>query len=81
MVECRLPGLDRRQSCRGGKIASVPIVPHFDDPEHWHRRAEQARVLAERMSDETAKQAMFMVADDYDQLAVRASQRLCERAK
>jgi len=52
------------------------IAPHFNDPQHWCQRAEEARVLAEQMSDETAKGMMLRIAEDYDKLAVRASVRL-----
>ena len=40
----------------------MPIAPDVNDPEYWDQRAKEARRLAERMSDETAKQAMLMVA-------------------
>jgi hypothetical protein len=53
----------------------MPIAPHFNDPEYWHKRAEEARVLAERMSNQRTKKMMLKVADDYDQLAVRAAIR------
>jgi hypothetical protein len=57
-------------------MRSMPGVPHFNDPEHWHQRAEESRVLAEQMSDEISKQMMLRIADDYDKLAVRAAMRL-----
>ena len=47
-------------------------APQFNDPRYWHRRAEEARVLAEQMSGERNKERMLKVADDYDELAVRA---------
>jgi phage-related protein len=49
------------------------IVPHFDDAEYWHERANNARYSAEQMTDETAKQTMLMVADECDEFAVRAA--------
>ena len=52
------------------------IAPHFNDPEHWQRRAEESRVMAEQMNDEMAKKIMLRIADDYDKLAVRAAARL-----
>jgi len=51
-------------------------VPHFNDPEHWQLRAEESRVMAEQMNDETAKQIMLRIADDYDKLATRSAARL-----
>ena len=55
---------------------SMQITPHFNDPKFWQERAEEARVLADQMSDETSKKMMLKIADDYDKLAVRAAQRL-----
>jgi hypothetical protein len=54
----------------------MPLAPHFNDPQHWLNRAEESRVLAEQMSDETAKEMMLRIAGDYDKLAERASVRL-----
>jgi hypothetical protein len=54
----------------------MPDVPHFNNPEHWRRRAEESRVLAEQMNDETAKQVMLRIADDYEKLATRAAARV-----
>jgi hypothetical protein len=50
-------------------------APQFDDPQYWHQRAEEARVLAEQMCDELHKEMMLKVADNYDQLAVKAAIR------
>ena len=49
----------------------MPIAPHFDDPEYWHERAKEARLLAERMPDETA--TMLSVAVECDEFAVTAA--------
>ena len=51
----------------------MPIAPHFDDPEYWHERAKEARRLAERMSDEKAKQTILSVAEHCDRFAIRAA--------
>jgi hypothetical protein len=57
----------------------LPIAPDIDDPEYWHQRAEEARQLAARMTDETAKRTMLMVAEDCDSFAVRAVMRHFEK--
>ena len=53
-------------------MSQVP-APHFNDPEHWRARAEEVRVLAEQMKDETTRQTMLGIARDYEKLAVRAA--------
>ena len=50
-------------------------APQLNDPRYWHRRAEEARVLADQISGERNKERMLKVADDYDELAVRAAIR------
>jgi hypothetical protein len=51
------------------------IAPDVNDPEYWHQRAKEARRVAERTIDETAKQTMLSVAEDCDSFAVRAAMR------
>ena len=51
----------------------MPIAAHFNDPQHWQRRAKEARLLAERMPDETTKQTMLMVAEECDKFAIKAA--------
>ena len=59
----------------------MPIAPHLNDPEHWRQRAEESRVLAQQMSDETSKKMMLKIADDYEKLAARAVARLIGETK
>ena len=59
----------------------MPIAPHLNDPEHWRQRAQESRVLAEQMSDETSKKMMLKIADDYDDLANRAAIRSIDETK
>jgi hypothetical protein len=47
----------------------------FNGPEHWRQRAEEARRMAELMSDIPSKEAMLRVAEDYERLAKRAEER------
>jgi hypothetical protein len=59
----------------------MPGGAHLNDPEHWRHRAEETRVLAEQMNDETAKKVMLRIADDYIELAVRAAIRAADEKK
>jgi hypothetical protein len=42
---------------------------------HWHERAAQMRVLADMASNDEAKVIMLHLADDYDKLGDRATDR------
>jgi hypothetical protein len=53
-------------------MAKVPI----NDPKHWRERAEGARTLADQVEDQDARRKMLRIADDYEELARRAEQRL-----
>ena len=54
---------------------SMFIAPDKDDPKYWDQRAKEARLLAERMIDETAKRTMLSVAEDCDRFAVKVAMR------
>ena len=47
----------------------------FNGPEHWRQRAEEARRMAELMSDIPSKEAMLRIAEDYERHAKRAEER------
>jgi len=46
-------------------------VPTFfiDDPEYWRKRAEEARTIAERMTNAHTKSLMLSVAESYEKIA------------
>jgi hypothetical protein len=47
----------------------------LNDPEHWLKRAEEARALAGELTDSEARRMMLNIADGYDRLAKRAEAR------
>ena len=47
----------------------------FNGPEHWRQRAEEARRMADLMSDIPSKEAMLRIAEDYKHLAEWAEER------
>jgi hypothetical protein len=53
----------------------MPPSHFINEPEHWRKRAEEARTLADQMNDPQSKQAMLRIATDYDRLATRAAAR------
>ena len=59
----------------GFPVAKVPI----NDPKHWRDRAEEARTVADELTDPDAKRRMLRIAKDYDELARRAEKRLRDR--
>jgi hypothetical protein len=54
----------------------MPDAPHFNNPQHWRDRAEEARTLAEQMHDDLSRQMMLRIAEDYETLARRAAARV-----
>jgi molecular chaperone GrpE (heat shock protein) len=58
-------------------MVKVPI----NDPKHWRDRAEEARTVADEISDPDAKRKMLRIAADYDELARRAEKRLLAASK
>jgi hypothetical protein len=51
----------------------MPVA--FGTSQHWRTRAGEARILAEGMTDETAKRAMLDIAENYEKIAERAEAR------
>ena len=52
-------------------------VPTFfiDDPDYWRKRAEEARTIAERMTDAHTKSLMLGVAESYEKITKWAEER------
>jgi hypothetical protein len=49
----------------------MPLM--YNDPEHWRKRAEEARQIAEQMTDAVGKKAMLQIAGRYHEIADRAA--------
>src|SRR5262249_26543728 len=56
-----------RELCIGETAGAASMPLHsINDPNHWLRRAKEARALAEQMDDPEAKRTMLKNADDYE---------------
>ena len=49
------------------------------DPAHWRERAEEARRVAETLTDPKARRTMQEIAASYERLAERALMRAAKR--
>ena len=45
------------------------------DPEQWHYRAQQMRLLATATTDPVAKSMMLLIGDGFEALSERAAER------
>jgi hypothetical protein len=50
-------------------------MPETLGADHWRKRAEEARAIADQMMDAMARRAMMRIATDYDKIADRAEAR------
>ena len=50
-------------------------VSVFERPEHWRQRPEEARRMADLMSNMPSKEAMLGIAEDYERLAKWVEER------
>jgi hypothetical protein len=49
--------------------------PLMDNPQHWRQRAEEARRVADQLTDPVAQKTMREIALSYDRLADLAAKR------
>ena len=55
-------------------IYAMPYSLRWNNPRYWHRRAEEARAVGERMSNIEARTGMLRLAADYEVMAQRAQE-------
>lgn len=53
----------------------APEIPLLRDARHWRVRADEARAVANDLTDPEAKRTMLGIAESYDALARRAALR------
>ncbi len=53
----------------------------LNNPLHWRLCAEEARLLVDALEDPVAKAATLKIAEEYEDLAVRAAKRMAEAAE
>jgi hypothetical protein len=56
---------------RRGAISARPL----DDPKHWRERADEARAVAEKLTDPECKRRMLEIAGGYECLALKVEER------
>jgi hypothetical protein len=54
---------------------SMSAEATVNDPAYWQQRAEEARAVADQLSDLVAQRAMLEIASSYEALAVLAAAR------
>ena len=52
----------------------MPYNLRWDNPRYWHRRAEEARAIAETMKNIEARAGMLRLSADYEVMAKRAEE-------
>jgi hypothetical protein len=52
----------------------------FGTPEHWRDRAQEARAMADNITDPDAKRAMLDIAESYEKIAERAERAEAKEA-
>jgi hypothetical protein len=48
------------------------VNPPFQSPEHWQKRAEEAKAAAELLKDPASRIEMLRIAEGYGRLAERS---------
>jgi hypothetical protein len=57
----------------------MPTPSPLANPEHWRKRAKEAREVAEAITDPESKGVMLKIAENYEKLALRAAERVSKK--
>jgi hypothetical protein len=52
----------------------MPYTLRWNNPRYWHKRAEEARAIAESMTNVEARASMLRLSADYEAMAQRAEE-------
>jgi hypothetical protein len=69
------------QCLRRVLATTMARIPSLDDAEHWLRRADESRDLAEQMGDPISREMMLLIARDCEGLAENARDRAAQQQK
>jgi hypothetical protein len=53
----------------------VPKVP-INDPKHWRDRAEEARTVADELTDPDSKRRMLRIAENYAERRLKVAGKI-----
>jgi hypothetical protein len=51
-------------------------IDFVEDPQHWHKRAEETRALAARVLDDAARRRLTELATEFERVALRLEDRM-----
>jgi hypothetical protein len=51
-------------------------IDFVEDPQHWHKRAEETRELAARVIDDAARKRLTELAKEFERIAWRLEGRV-----
>ena len=52
------------------------VKDFMEDPNYWHKRAEETRELAKRVSDNAARKRLAQLATEFNRIALRVEDRI-----
>ena len=66
---------DESKIHKGPLPDDLAMASQLEDPDHWRKRAKEARDIADAIADPQSKGEMLKIAESYEKLAGRATSR------